>query len=79
MGFDADHGVERDRVDAVEDGVFKVGIALLKVFQETFDFQPLGCGFDASLVLFGESAGAADELQVVCICPGNNVVFADAV
>lgn len=81
MGLIADHGIQTDGVDAVEDALFDVGVVPLQPPQQGLHLLPLGAAAAviADGAVFREAAGALDKLQVVIPPPGDDAVLVDAV
>ena len=81
MGLIAGHGVQTDGVNAVENTLFDVGVVPLQAADQQLDLLPLGAA--AAVVahgaVFGEAAGALNELQLIVAFPRQNVVLMDAV
>ena len=74
-------GVEADRMDAVEDAFFDVGVRLFQLFYKHFDFLPFGLTDPVAAFVagFGKAAGALQEFEPVVIFPRDYVFLADAV
>lgn len=81
VGLIADHRVQTDGVDAVEDALFDVGVVPLQPPQQGLHLLPLraAAAVVADGSVFREAAGALDKLQVVIPPPGDDAVLVDAV
>ena len=80
-GLEAGHRVEGDGVDAVEDALFNVRVALTQTAQQKLDLLPLR-DIDVSGIRgtpFRKAAGALDKLKAVVARPGDDVVLMHAV
>ena len=80
-GLEAGHRVKGDGVDAVEDALFNVRVALTQTAQQKLDLFPLR-DVDVPCVRgtpFRKAAGALDKLKAVVARPGDDVVFVYAV
>ena len=73
----AGEGVQGHGVDAVENAFFNVRVIPLQTAQQRLDLLPFGAS--AAVVtdaaVFGEAAGALDELELVVAAPGENIVL----
>ena len=81
MCFVTREGVQCCGVDAVEDGPFDVGIVPLQTAQQRFDLLTF-CAASAVVAdgtISRKAAGALDELQLVVLTPGDDILFVDTI
>ena len=80
-GLVAGHHIQIDRVNAVENAAFDIGIVAAQTAQQDLDLLTLGAA--AAIVahgaVFGKAAGALDEFQIIVALPGQDIFFPDAV
>ena len=77
----AGHGIQSHCVDAAEDAVLDVGVIPLEAAEQNFRLLPLGAtaAVVAHGAVFGKTAGALDEFQLIVVLPRQNIFLADAV
>ena len=75
------HGVQMDILHALEEISFDVRVVLFQVGDQVFGLQSLGIGIALALKGTGvcKMAGAADELQSVCVAPFFYAVLTDEI
>ena len=81
LRFIPGEGIQRHGMNAVEDGLFNIGVVPFQAPQQRFDLLPLGAA--SAVVTDGavlrEAAGTLDKFQLIVLPPCDDIFFADAI